>query len=102
MGPAQSTIATAILDSGMTGHFLHPTSPADNIKLTVILLHVQLPDGSTIASTHTATLTILGLPQDAAQVHIFPDLHVGALLSISQLCDNECTVTFTAQHAQVH
>jgi len=102
MGPAQPTIATAILDSGTTGHFLHPTSPAHNIEPTTIPLHVRLPDGSTIASTHTATLTIPGLPRVAAQAHIFPDLHAGALLSVSQLCDNGCTVTFTAQHAQVH
>jgi len=102
MGPAQSTIATAILDSGTTGHFLHPSSPANNINPTTIPLHVRLPNGSTIASTHTATLTIPGLPQHAAQAHIFPNLNAGALLSVSQLCDNECMVTFTAQHAQVH
>ncbi len=102
MGPAQSTIATAILDSGMAGHFLHPSSPAHNIVPASIPLHVRLPDGSTIASTHTATLTIPGLPRDAAQAHIYPDLHAGALLSVSQLCDTGCTVTFMAQHAQVH
>jgi len=102
MGPAQSTIATAILDSGMTGHFLHPSSPAHNIAPSAIPLHVRLPDGSTITSTHMATLTIPGLLRGMAQAHIFPDLHAGALLSVSQLCDTRCMVTFTAQHAQVH
>jgi hypothetical protein len=47
-------------------------------------------------STHEATLPIPGLPPAARKVHIVPDLASHSLLSIGQLCDAGCTVSFTA------
>jgi hypothetical protein len=57
---------------------------------------VTLPNGSTISSTHEATLPFPDLPEHALLAHIFPDLHGHALLSIGTFCDAGCTATFSA------
>jgi hypothetical protein len=92
---------TAILDSGATGHFLRTDSPCCNRQPTQCPLTVRLPDGSTMQSTHTATLHLPGLPITARTAHLFPTLHAGALLSVALLCDHGCTVTFTSAGATV-
>jgi hypothetical protein len=50
-------------------------------------------------STHEAELDIPGLPLAARKVHIVPDLASHSLLSIGQLCDAGCDVTFTTTDA---
>ena len=58
----------------------------------------MLPDGNLMKSSHTtATLLIPFLPAEACAAHIFPTLASGSLISIGQLCDHECTATFTAK-----
>ena len=56
----------------------------------------MLPDGSTITSSHTASLHIPFLPEEACTAHIFPTLTSGSLISIGQLCDSDCTAIFDA------
>ena len=41
------------------------------------------------------------LPTNATKVHIFPTLH-SALISIGQLCDSDCTVTFKKTTAFIY
>jgi hypothetical protein len=57
---------------------------------------MRLPNGATIASTHTATLNLPPLPHSARQAHILPGLAQQSLLSVGQMCDSGCAVTFTA------
>jgi hypothetical protein len=58
-----------------------------------------MPNGTTIQSSHTCNLLLTGLPPQARQAHILPGLVHNSLISVGQLCDNGCTVTFT--HNQV-
>jgi hypothetical protein len=58
-----------------------------------------MPNGTTIQSSHTCNLLLTGLPPQARQAHILPGLVHNSLISVGQLCDNGCSVTFT--HDQV-
>ena len=92
---------SAILDSGCSNHYFPPDCPVTNLNNTNNGLIVTLPDSSTIQATHTATLPIPTLTNKATKVHVFPHLH-SALISIGQLCDSECTVTFKKKLAYIH
>ena len=47
-------------------------------------------------STHEAELDLPSLPPAARRVHIVPALSTASLLSMGQLCDAGCVVTFDA------
>eukprot|EP00978_Attheya_sp_CCMP212_P006284 scaffold14236_cov54-Attheya_sp.AAC.6 len=64
-------------------------------------IQVQLPDGSSIESSHKANLNIPGLPAAASESHIFPSLTSGSLLSIGQLCDHNCDVHFNKKNVLI-
>jgi hypothetical protein len=64
-------------------------------------IQVKLPDGSSIYSTHTCHINLPGLPEAATLAHIFPGLANHALISIGQLCDNQCEATFTNTHVTI-
>ena len=53
-------------------------------------------------STHEAELDLPTLPLAARHVHIVPALQAGSLLSMGQLCDAGCVVTFDATTVRVH
>jgi hypothetical protein len=91
--PSQST---ALLDSGCNAHFLLANAKCLNNISTATPLAVRLPNGDTIASTHTAMLNMPSLPHAARQAHILPGLDQHSLLSVVQMCDSGCSVTFTA------
>jgi hypothetical protein len=59
-------------------------------------LAIRNPNGSIMYSTHVAKLDLPHLPATARQVHIVPDLASHTLVSIGQLCDAGCDVTFNA------
>lgn len=52
-------------------------------------------------STHEAKLDLPNLPPSARRVHIVPALTTSSLLSMGQLCDAGCTVTFDATSVTV-
>jgi hypothetical protein len=58
-----------------------------------------MPNGTKIQSSHTCNLLLTDLPHQARQAHILPGLVNNSLMPVGQLCDNECSVTFT--HDQV-
>jgi hypothetical protein len=70
-------------------------------KSTTTPLEVRLPNGDTITSTHVATLNMPSLPQTAILAHILPGLAKHSLLSVGQMCDSGCSVTFTASNVTV-
>jgi hypothetical protein len=90
---------TAILDSGCTSNFLSAAAPCSDKQAAHVLLNVNMPNGTTIQSSHTCNLLLTDLPHQARQDHILPGLVHNSLMSVVQLCDNECSVTFT--HDQV-
>ena len=54
-----------------------------------------------IESTHEATLPIHGVHNKAIEITIFPDLTSSSLLSIGQLCNDDCTAIFTKKDIKV-
>jgi hypothetical protein len=94
--PSPPSQSTALLDSGCTAHFLLAKAKFTNKLLVATPLEACLPNGGTIASTHTATLNLPSLPHTARQAHILPGLARHSLLYVGQMCDSGCAVTFTA------
>jgi hypothetical protein len=72
-----------------------------NKQYTTTPWEVRLPNGETIMSTHTATLNIPSLSQAARLAHILPGLAQHLLLSVGQMCDSGCSITFTASNVTV-
>jgi hypothetical protein len=92
---------TAILDSGCTSNFLSADAPCSDKQAAHITLNVNMPNGTTIQSSHTCNLLLTDLPHQARQAHILPGLVHNSLISVGKLCDNECRVTFTQDHVTV-
>jgi hypothetical protein len=92
---------TAILDSGCTSNFLSATAPCSNKKAAHVPLNVNMPNGTTILLSHTCNLLLRALPPQERQAHILPGLVHNPLISVGQLCDNGCSVTFTQDQVTV-
>jgi hypothetical protein len=60
-----------------------------------------MPNGTTIQSSHTCNLLLADLPPQARKAHILPGLVHKSLISVGQLCDNGCSVTFTQEQVTV-
>jgi hypothetical protein len=88
---------------GLRMHITFPSGKCQMFqqKSTTTPLAVRLPNGVTITSTHTATLNMPSLPQAARQANILPGLAQHSLLSVGQMCDSGCSVTFTASNVTV-
>ena len=92
--PPQPHINDPIADSGCTGHYLyalttivHTRDPSENP------INVKSPNSSKMASTHQPYIPLKFLSTQAKHAEIFPNLH-SSLISIGQLCDDKCIVTF--------
>jgi hypothetical protein len=86
---------TALLYSGCTSNFLSAAAPCSDKQAAHVPLNVNMPNGTTIQSSHTCNILLTDLPHQARQAHILPGLVHNSLISVGQLCDNECIVTFT-------
>jgi hypothetical protein len=87
-----TTNDTAILDSGCTIIFLSATAPCNNKQEAHVPLSVDMPNGTMIQSSHTCDLLLADFP---------PRLVHNSLISVGQLCDNGCNVTFTQEQVTV-
>jgi hypothetical protein len=96
-----TTNDTAILDSGCTSNFLSATAPCSNKQEAHVPLIVNMPNGTTIQSSHICDLLLADLPPQARKAHILPGLVHNSLISVGQLCDNGCSVTFTQEQVTV-
>jgi hypothetical protein len=96
-----TTDDTAILDSKCTSNFLSAAAPCSDKQAAHIPLNVNMPNGTTIQSSHTCNLLLTELPPQARQAHILPELVHNSLISVGQLCDNGCSVTFTQHQVTV-
>ena len=71
-----------VADAGATGHFVLPDTPVTNIKIARHPLKINLPDGDCLTSTHTCTLDIPWLTNEAKEAHTVPGLAHTPLISI--------------------
>jgi hypothetical protein len=62
---------------------------------------MNMPNGTTIQSSHTCSLLLTDLPPQSRQAHVLPGLVHNSLILVGQLCDNECSVTFTQDQVTV-
>jgi hypothetical protein len=96
-----ATSETAILDSGCTSNFLSTTAPCNNKQEAHVPLSVNMPNGTTIQSSRTCDLLLADLPPQAWKAHILPGLVHNSLISVGQLCDSGCDLTFTQEQVTV-
>jgi hypothetical protein len=96
-----TTHDTAIIDSGCTSNFLSATAPCSNKQEAHVPLSVNMPNGTTIQSSHTFDLLLADLPPQARKAHILPGLVHNSLISVGNLFNNGCNVTFTQEQVTV-
>jgi hypothetical protein len=84
---------------GRTGHFLLVNAPCLNKVKSRTPLTVRLPNGATMASSHTAEFDIPKLNAAASKAHGLPGMSNHSLLSVGKLCDEGYIVTF--KHASM-
>jgi hypothetical protein len=80
---------------------LSAADPCSDKQAAHTPINVDMPNGMTIQSSHTCNLLLTDLPHQARQAHILPGLVHNSLISVGQLCDNECNVAFTQDHETV-
>jgi hypothetical protein len=78
----------AILDSRCASNFLSATSPCTSKKAAHIPLSVNLPNDTSIQSSHTCDLLLTD------KAHVLPGIVHNSLIYVRQLCDNGCDITF--------
>ena len=71
----------AVSDSGATCHFLIEGAPVVNKKVADKPIHITLPNGKIIKSTHTCNLDIPWMPHQMIEAHIVPGLTHSSLIS---------------------
>jgi hypothetical protein len=94
LGPPTTT--SVVADAGSTAHFFQDL-PVQNRRISSSPIAIRNPNGSTVHSTHEGEIHIPGLPTSARTVHLVPDLKSHSLLSVGQLCDAGCVVSFTSE-----
>ena len=77
----------AITDYGANIHLEKQATPTMDPLIMENDINARLPDGSTMDSTHIATLQLPVLKKQARRIHIFPKMQTAPLLSLRFLCD---------------
>ena len=91
--PPQNATIIAKYDSGASNNYCHTEHMLviTNIKDTHDGPTFQLPNNTTINSTKTESIAISrSLSIHAKQAHLFGVLHISLLISLVQLCDDDC------------
>jgi hypothetical protein len=91
----------SIADSGASLHFVTINAPIVNKTIAKQPLAITTASGAVIYSSHTGELDLPYLPPSARRCHIVPSLGKFLLLSIGQLCDAACDVTFSKENLTV-
>jgi hypothetical protein len=87
-------------DSGASNHYWRP-SDKDVLKNTQTISGpvVQLPNNTTIQATESGELPLHNsLTATARQAFILPNLKSANLISIGQLCDDDCNIVLNKKH----
>ena len=92
-----TNVYSALADTAATHHYLQTEAiphcvdilPASGPRVTVA-------NGGTICPQHQATLLLLNTISKSAQhCYVFDDLKIGSLISLGQLCDDDCIAIFS-------
>ena len=96
MDQNEDTDPLAVVDSGATKNYFKINSPVVKLHEINDGAEVRLPTGYNITATHQEEITFNNdiLSREARQCEIFPGLTQYALLSVGQLCDDGCNVSF--------
>ena len=99
---SNSTNILSITDYGANIHLVRQSISTMAPLIMDNEMKVRLSDGSTIDSTHIATLQIPGLRKLARQIHIFPKMQTAPLISLGVSCNYGCTITIYKQAMSIH
>ena len=97
-----SYVTNSVADSGATRHFLIPSSGYKNIQALAKPIPVTIPNGNMISATHSCEVDYPQLPLSAHQGLIVPEMRHHSLISIRQLCEAGCHVTFAKGTCKVY
>ena len=81
-----------LADTGCTSHYITTHTNLQHEKPSQ--LQVKLPNGDILRSSGATKIPLPTLSNKAQEAHIFPELTSANLLSIGQLCDDNCIATF--------
>jgi hypothetical protein len=87
----------SIADSGALSHFVTTNAPLVNKTIAKQPLAITTAGGAVIYPSHTGELDLPYLPISARCCHVVPSLGKFSLLSIGQLCNADCDVTFSKE-----
>ena len=90
-------------DSDASGTYLmkNHANKLTNLQLTNDGPMVGTPTGLLIELDEKVNLPVQGLSDEATNAHVFPALTSASLLSMGQLCDNDCTAIFTKNDLKI-
>ena len=93
-------------DSGASRHYIRQsdTNILQQIKTITDGPCVSLPDNTVMTGTQQGYLPLdrTSLSPNATQAHVFPHLSSASLLSLGQLCDDDCKVYLDKHSLQVY
>ena len=90
-----------VADSGATRHFLVPSTAYKNIQALSKPIPITIPNGEIISATHSCEVDYPQLPLTVRRGLIVPEMKQHSLISIKQLCQAGCTVTFKGKNCEV-
>jgi hypothetical protein len=92
---------SSIVDDPCTSNFLSAKSPFTSKQAEHIPLSVKMPNGTSIQSSHTCDLLLTDLPPQARKSHVLSGIVHNSLISVGQLCDNGCDISFNKERVSV-
>ena len=84
-------------DSGASNTYFRLQDVLKHKIVTKNSIAVTQADGNTMHSTHIANMNLPTLSSAAKVGHVIPNLSSASLLSIGQLCDDDCLALFNKE-----
>jgi hypothetical protein len=103
--PINLANSVAILDSGASGNYINAAAEKHCINVTITNSgpSVQVANGDNIETTKRAIVPLSPkLSEQAKLGHIFDDLQSGSIISLGQLCDDNCVTLFTQYDVKIY
>jgi hypothetical protein len=103
--PPNSSVILAKADSGASSHYFKPSDRTvlSALRSTPFGPTVMLPDSTNMQATHSGQLPLHSslVPATAKTAHILDGMTNSSLISIGQLCDDDCVEVLDKQKVQV-
>jgi hypothetical protein len=101
----QANTTTGLLDCAATAHYGDQDAEQHcvNLSLNTTGSSVQVANGHIIEPNKRVPIPLAPeLSADAKTGHLFNDLQSGTLISLGQLCDDECVALFTKYDVKIY